>query len=171
MSNLYRGPSKDASYQISIHLAKRLQRRRFYRNQPIRNKNCLWWPCLLTDGDEMSNPIKNNTITRERSEYKKTIQSQGDDRNTKKQYNQRGRSEHKKTNTITRGRSEYNNNTITRGRSEHKKINTITRERSEHKKTPIQSQGDDRYTQKIQYNHKGTIGIQKQYNHKGTIGT
>jgi hypothetical protein len=29
MSNLYRGPSKDASYQISIHLAKRLQRRRF----------------------------------------------------------------------------------------------------------------------------------------------
>jgi hypothetical protein len=25
------------------------QRRRFFRNQPIRNKNCLWWPCLLTD--------------------------------------------------------------------------------------------------------------------------
>jgi hypothetical protein len=23
------------------------------RNQPIRNKNCLWWPCLLTDRDEM----------------------------------------------------------------------------------------------------------------------
>ena len=29
---------------------KRLQRRRFFRNQPIRNKNCLWWPSLLTDG-------------------------------------------------------------------------------------------------------------------------
>jgi hypothetical protein len=28
--------------------------RRFFRNQPIRNKNCLWWPCLLTDQDEMS---------------------------------------------------------------------------------------------------------------------
>jgi len=28
-------------------LAKRFQRRRFFRNQPIRNKNCLWWPCLL----------------------------------------------------------------------------------------------------------------------------
>ena len=55
MSNLFRGPSKDASYQISIHLAKRLQRRRFFRNQPIRNKNCLWQPCLLTDRDEMSN--------------------------------------------------------------------------------------------------------------------
>ena len=25
------------------------------KNQPIRNKNCLWWPCLLMDRDEMSN--------------------------------------------------------------------------------------------------------------------
>jgi hypothetical protein len=55
MSNLYRGPLIDASYQVSVHLAKRFQRRRFFRNQPIRNKNCLWWPCLLTDRDEMSN--------------------------------------------------------------------------------------------------------------------
>jgi hypothetical protein len=55
MSILYRGPSNDASYQVSIHLIKRLQRGRFFRNQPIRNKNCLWWPCLLTDRDEMSN--------------------------------------------------------------------------------------------------------------------
>jgi hypothetical protein len=29
MSNLYRGPSIDASYQVSVHLAKRFQRRRF----------------------------------------------------------------------------------------------------------------------------------------------
>jgi hypothetical protein len=54
MSNLYRGPSKDAPYQASIHLAKRFQRRRFLRNQPIRNRNGLWRPCLLTDRDEMS---------------------------------------------------------------------------------------------------------------------
>jgi hypothetical protein len=55
-----RGPSKDASYQIAIHLAKQLQRRRFFRNQPIRKKNCLWWPCLLTDRDEIkkSSPLK-----------------------------------------------------------------------------------------------------------------
>jgi hypothetical protein len=33
MNNRYRGPSKDASYQVSVHLAKRLQRRRFFRNQ------------------------------------------------------------------------------------------------------------------------------------------
>jgi hypothetical protein len=29
MSNLYRGPSNDASYQVSVHLAKWFQRRRF----------------------------------------------------------------------------------------------------------------------------------------------
>ena len=55
MSNLYRGPPIDASYQASGHLAKRFQSRRFFRNQPIRNKNCLWWPCLLTDLNKMSN--------------------------------------------------------------------------------------------------------------------
>ena len=27
----------------------------FFRNRPIRNKNCLWWPCLLTNSDDMSN--------------------------------------------------------------------------------------------------------------------
>jgi hypothetical protein len=30
MSNVYRGPSKDAPYQVSIHLAKRFQKRRFF---------------------------------------------------------------------------------------------------------------------------------------------
>jgi hypothetical protein len=34
MSNLYRGPSKDASYQISIHLAKQFQRRFLEIDQP-----------------------------------------------------------------------------------------------------------------------------------------
>ena len=28
MSNLYKGPSIDASYQVSVHLAERFQRRR-----------------------------------------------------------------------------------------------------------------------------------------------
>jgi hypothetical protein len=58
LSALYRGPSKDASYQVSIHLPKRFQRRKIFRNQPIRNKNCLWRPCLITDRDEMSNFIE-----------------------------------------------------------------------------------------------------------------
>jgi hypothetical protein len=55
MSNLYRGPSIDASYQVSYHLAKRFQRKSCFRNRPIRNKNCLWRPCLLTDQNGMSN--------------------------------------------------------------------------------------------------------------------
>ena len=111
MSNLYRRPSINASYQVLIHLAKRFQRTRFvqkstnqkqelsvvamfvnrlgqneqslqmtfhtcflpsfgslghvvseekiFRNRPIRNKNHLWWPCLLMDRDEMSNFTEN----------------------------------------------------------------------------------------------------------------
>jgi hypothetical protein len=31
MSNLYRGPSIDASYQVSVHLAKQFQRRRILK--------------------------------------------------------------------------------------------------------------------------------------------
>ena len=61
MSNLNREPSIDVSYQVSVHLTKRFQRR-FFRNQPIRNKNCLWRPCLLMDRDEMSNHNKELSI-------------------------------------------------------------------------------------------------------------
>ena len=28
---------------------------KIFSNRTIRNKNCLWWPCLLTDRDEMNN--------------------------------------------------------------------------------------------------------------------
>jgi hypothetical protein len=62
MNNLYKGPSIDASYQVSVHLAMRFQKRRFFRNQPIRNKNSLWWPCLFTDQDEMSNLYRGPSI-------------------------------------------------------------------------------------------------------------
>ena len=53
MCNLQRGPPIDASYQVSVHLAKRF-RRRLKKNWPIRNKNCLWRPCLLIYRDKMS---------------------------------------------------------------------------------------------------------------------
>jgi hypothetical protein len=46
ISTRYRGPPIEAPYQVSFHLAKRFQRRRFFRNQPIRNTICLWRPCL-----------------------------------------------------------------------------------------------------------------------------
>jgi hypothetical protein len=57
-----RGPSIDASYQVSDHLVKRFQRRRFFFNWPIRNNNCLWRPCLLTDWDEISNMYREPSI-------------------------------------------------------------------------------------------------------------
>ena len=50
------------SYQVSVHLTKRFQRRRFKKNWPIKNKNCLWWPCLLTDRDEMCNLYRGPSI-------------------------------------------------------------------------------------------------------------
>ena len=34
----------------------------FLENEPIRNKNCLWWPCLLMDRDEMSNLYRGPAI-------------------------------------------------------------------------------------------------------------
>jgi hypothetical protein len=62
ISNLYRRPSIDAFYQISVHLGKQFQRRRFFRNQPIKKKNGLWRPCLLTDRDEMSILYRGSSI-------------------------------------------------------------------------------------------------------------
>jgi hypothetical protein len=50
MSNLYRGPFIDASYQVSVNLAKRFQRRHFLEiDQSEKILNFLWRPCLLTD--------------------------------------------------------------------------------------------------------------------------
>ena len=62
ISNLYRGPAIDATYQISVNLGKQFQRRRLFRNQPIKNKNGMWRPCLLTDRDEMSNLYRGPSI-------------------------------------------------------------------------------------------------------------
>jgi hypothetical protein len=62
MSNLYREPSIDASYKVLVHLAMRFEKRGFFRNQPIRNKSCLWRPCLLTDQDKMSNLYRGPSI-------------------------------------------------------------------------------------------------------------
>jgi Zn-finger protein len=43
------------SVPIRYHLTKRFQRKSCFWNRPIRNKNCLWRPCLLTDQNGMSN--------------------------------------------------------------------------------------------------------------------
>jgi hypothetical protein len=55
MSNSHRGRSIDASYHVSVHLAKRFQRRRFLEiNQSETRIVCGGHVCL-TDRDEMSN--------------------------------------------------------------------------------------------------------------------
>jgi hypothetical protein len=41
MTNIYRGHAIDASYQVSVHLAKRFQRKRFFRiDQPEKRIAC-----------------------------------------------------------------------------------------------------------------------------------
>ena len=52
----------DASYQVLVHMVKQFQKKRFFRNRPIRNKNCMGWPCLQTDRDEMSNIHRGHSI-------------------------------------------------------------------------------------------------------------
>jgi hypothetical protein len=60
--NPYRGPSIDASFQVSYHLAKQFQRKSCFRNRPIRNKNCLRRSYLLTDQNGMSNSHRRSSI-------------------------------------------------------------------------------------------------------------
>ena len=58
MSNLYRGPSIDASYHVSVHLAEGFQRRRLKcekltddrRRMPsdVKSSHCLWQDELIT---------------------------------------------------------------------------------------------------------------------------
>ena len=43
-------------------IGKAVSEEKIFRNLPIRNKNCLWWPCLLTDRDEMSNLYRRPSI-------------------------------------------------------------------------------------------------------------
>ena len=83
MSNLHRGHSIDNSYQVPVvamfvnrsgqneqssqrtfhrcflpsfgSFDQAVSEEKIFKNQPIRNKNCLWRPCLWIDRDKMSN--------------------------------------------------------------------------------------------------------------------
>jgi hypothetical protein len=57
MSNLYRESSIDASYHGEV-----VSEEKIFRNRPIRNKNCLWRPCLPMHRDEMSNLYRGSSI-------------------------------------------------------------------------------------------------------------
>ena len=41
---------------------KAVSEEKIFKNRPIRNKNCLWQPRLLTDQDEMSNLYRGPSI-------------------------------------------------------------------------------------------------------------
>jgi hypothetical protein len=55
-------PSIGASQQVSVHFAKQFQGKKIFRNQPTRNKHCLWQPGLLTYWDEISNLYRGPSI-------------------------------------------------------------------------------------------------------------
>jgi hypothetical protein len=39
-----------------------ISEKKIFKNRPIRNKNCLWWPCLLMDRNKMSILYKGPSI-------------------------------------------------------------------------------------------------------------
>jgi hypothetical protein len=53
MSNRYRGPSNDASYQVMIHLAKWLQRRSFFKKS-TNQKQELSVAVMFVNGSELN---------------------------------------------------------------------------------------------------------------------
>ena len=81
MNILHRGHSIDDSYQVSVvgmfvnrsgrneqssqrtfhrcflpsfgSFGRAVSEEKLFKNRPIGNKNCLWWPCLLMDRDKM----------------------------------------------------------------------------------------------------------------------
>ena len=72
MKTVYKEPFIDASYKVSVYLVKRFQRRRFFNNRPIRNKNCLWRPCLLMDRDKIKKLYRGPSID---SSYQASVHS------------------------------------------------------------------------------------------------
>ena len=62
MSKLYRGPSKDASYQVLIHLARRFQRRRFKKS--ANQKQELPVAAMFVNGSEQNEQYLQRTFHR-----------------------------------------------------------------------------------------------------------
>ena len=63
MSNLNRGPSKDASYQVLIHLAWRFHRRRFFQNSTSQKQE---WPvvAMFVNGSDRNEQSLQRTFHR-----------------------------------------------------------------------------------------------------------
>jgi hypothetical protein len=48
--------------RLSQQRGQAVSEEKIFKNRPIRNKNCLWRPCLLMDQDKMSNLYKGPSI-------------------------------------------------------------------------------------------------------------
>ena len=61
MSNLYRGPYNDASYQISVYLGKQFQGRRFFQKSTNRKQE---WPvgAMFVNGSGQNEPSLQRTF-------------------------------------------------------------------------------------------------------------
>ena len=55
MSNLFQRTFHRCFLPSFGSFGKVVSEQKIFKNRPIRNKNCLWRPCLITDRDEMSN--------------------------------------------------------------------------------------------------------------------
>jgi hypothetical protein len=61
MSNLYRGPSIAATYQVSVHLAKRFQRRRFFY-ESTNQQHELPVLAMFVNGSKISNLYRGPSV-------------------------------------------------------------------------------------------------------------
>ena len=64
MSNLYRGPSKDASYQVSIHLAKRLNQEEKIFQKSTNQKHQLPMAAMFVNGSGQNQQSLERTFHR-----------------------------------------------------------------------------------------------------------
>jgi hypothetical protein len=61
---------------MNQNLVGTVSEEKILKNWPIKNKNCLWWPCLLIDQDKMSNLYKGPSID---ASYQVSFHCRGED--------------------------------------------------------------------------------------------
>jgi hypothetical protein len=62
MSNLYKSTFHRCFLPSFGSFGQAVSEEKIKKNLPIRNKNCLWWPCLLMDRDDISTLYREPSI-------------------------------------------------------------------------------------------------------------